>query len=211
MSRKSDKNAHLLVEGKNDQHVIWALCKMHQVRETFDVLTPKEGGIEALLEDIPIRLKEPDLQSLGIVIDADEDIQARWASVRNRLREAQYSVPDKPAKRGFITSPPGRPRVGVWVMPDNQISGILEDFVAHLIPTTDSLRPVAEDTLQTIEQGGLHRYRPSYRPKAFIHTWLAWQETPGMPMGLAITARALQHNPPLANRFVTWLKKLFDA
>ena len=57
MSRKSDKNAHLLVEGKNDQHVIWTLCQIHQVPETFDVLVPGEGGVDEVLTDIPIRLK----------------------------------------------------------------------------------------------------------------------------------------------------------
>ena len=32
------KPQQLLVEGKNDRHVIWALCEQYQLPETFSVL-----------------------------------------------------------------------------------------------------------------------------------------------------------------------------
>ncbi len=187
--------------------------------EAFDVIVPGEvadgegkfegGGIGPLLEDIPLRLKEPGLQSLGIVIDADEDVQARWSSVRDRLQRVGYEVPTQSVQDGFILTLPNRPRVGVWVMPDNQLPGRLEDFVGHLIPQTDNLKPIAEKTLQSIEKKKLNHFRPIHRSKALIHTWLAWQEMPGMPMGQAITARVLLHDQILANSFVAWLKRLF--
>ncbi|MBP0021911.1 MAG: hypothetical protein J7647_30685 [Cyanobacteria bacterium SBLK] len=47
------------------------------------------------------------------------------------------------------------------------------------------------------------------RPKAFIHTWLAWQEVPGMPMGQAITARVLGNGSEIAPHFHHWLTDLF--
>lgn len=34
----------LVVEGQDDQHVIWALCKRYDLAETFTVVTPKSGG-----------------------------------------------------------------------------------------------------------------------------------------------------------------------
>ena len=40
MPRKSQYNAHLLVEGNDDFHVISVLCKKWEVSETFDILTP---------------------------------------------------------------------------------------------------------------------------------------------------------------------------
>lgn len=43
-------------------------------------------------------------------------------------------------------------------------------------------------------------------------TWLAWQENPRMPMGgKAITAKALSANSPIAQSFVDWLNRLFNA
>lgn len=95
-------------------------------------------------------------------------------------------------------------------MPDNQLPGMLEDFVAHLMPPDDALRPKAEAILQEIERDCLNCYTLVHRPKALIHTWLAWQETPGMPMGQAITAQVLKYDCGIALAFVEWLQRLFE-
>jgi hypothetical protein len=211
---KKPKPCQLLVEGKNDRHVIWALCNQYQLPETFSVEVPEEDGtegIEALLAGLPARLDEPKLQTLGIVVDADQDLAARWQAVRDRLIASRYQhVPKVPPAEGWVDAPPDRPRVGVWLMPNNQLPGMLEDFVAHLIPSNDALRPKAEAILQEIELAGLNRYTSVHRPKALIHTWLAWQETPGMPMGQAITARVLSYDCAIALNFVEWLQRLFE-
>jgi hypothetical protein len=211
---KKPEPRQLLVEGKNDQHVIWALCKQYQLPKTFSVEVPEEDGtegIEALLAGLPARLDEPKLETLGIVVDADRDLAARWQAVRDRLIASGYQhVPKVPPAEGWVDAPPDRPRVGVWLMPNNQLPGMLEDFVAHLIPSNDGLRPKAEAILQEIELAGLNRYTSVHRPKALIHTWLAWQETPGMPMGQAITARVLSYDCAIALTFVEWLQRLFE-
>ncbi len=46
------KPQQLLVVGKNERHVIWALCGQHQLPETFSVEVPMEEdgqGIDMLL------------------------------------------------------------------------------------------------------------------------------------------------------------------
>lgn len=201
----------LLVEGKNDRHVIWALCKTHQVPEIFTVELPTEtdGGINELLESIPVRLKTSRLQTLGIIVDADQNLQSRWEAVCYRLVEAGYeNLPKEPDIEGTIIAPFGKPKIGIWLMPDNQLSGMLENFVAHLMPDGDPLAAKAEVVLQEIELTNLNLYTITHRPKAYIHTWLAWQKTPGQPMGQAIT-ESLQYNKPLALVFVKWLNRLF--
>lgn len=209
-------NAYLLVEGKNDQHVVWALCQQHHVPETFTVESigqyiSQERGVEQLLNSIPVRLKAARLHTLGIVLDADTDAQSRWQAVCGRLSQAGYhNLPESPAPEGAIITQPGKPKVGVWLMPDNQVPGMLESFAATLIADDDPLAGKAQVILEQIETENLHRYSPLHRPKAFIHTWLAWQATPGQPMGQAITARILQHDRALANQFVNWLLRLFE-
>ncbi len=211
---KKPKPHQLLVEGKNDRHVIWALCNQYQLPETFSVEVAEEKGtegIEALLAGLPARIDEPKLQTLGIVVDADQDLRARWQAVRNRLMESGYqTIPTVPPPDGWVYTQPDKPKIGVWLMPDNQLPGMLENFVAYLIPSDDSLRAKAETILQEIEQLKLNRYTPIHHPKALIHTWLSWQETPGMPMGQAITAQVLSCNAEIANKFVEWLKRLFE-
>lgn len=204
--------AQLVVEGKNDQHVVWALCKVYDIAETFVVEAPgtDRSGVDALLDSIPVRLKIPGLAALGIVLDADEDVVARWQSVMHRLQLAGYhGLPAQPEAAGTIIHERGKPTVGVWVMPDNRLLGMLEHFFTHLIPSNDQLAQRAETVLHAIELAQLNRYAVMHRPNAFIHTWLAWQETPGLPMGQAITTRVLDHNFPIAIRFVQWLRQLF--
>jgi hypothetical protein len=92
-------------------------------------------------------------------------------------------------------------------MPDNELEGILEDFVAFLVPTGDSLWPYAKECVQQIpdRRFGLHQ-----QSKADIHTWLAWQAEPGRPLGLAIQSRYLDPNAPHAQKLVGWLRRLFE-
>lgn len=215
-SRKPSKPKpqQLLVEGKDDRHVIWALCEQHQLPETFSVEVPQEDdapGIEALLSGLSARLKEKNLRTLGIVMDADQDLLARWQAVRDRLNASGYqNIPKRPPAEGWVYAQPELPRVGVWLMPNNQLSGMLEDFVAQLVPQNDELWPKAELVLQEIEQAGLNCYTLVHRPKALIHTWLAWQHSPGRPMGQAITAQVLSYDSAIAQTFVRWLNQLFE-
>ncbi len=211
---KKIQSSQLLVEGKNDRHVIWVLCLMYQLPETFSVEVANVSeteGIEALLNGLPLKLREKNLEILGIVVDADQDLAARWQAVKSRLRASGYQdIPETPPQLGFVHIEPELPKVGVWLMPNNQLPGMLEDFVKCFIPNDDRLLPKAELVLQEIEQANLNPYTLIHRPKALIHTWLAWQEKPGMPMGQAITARVLYYDSAPAIIFVEWLKRLFN-
>lgn len=70
----------LLVEGNDDQHVIWALCERYQITENFDGIDSR--GYDELLKEIPLRFKTSDLKTLGIIVDADENVQQRWEALR---------------------------------------------------------------------------------------------------------------------------------
>ncbi len=204
----------LLVEGKNDFHVIKALCSRHSLPSLFTLEEPRsEGlGVESLVDSLPVQLKVSGLNALGVVVDADLDIQARWDSIRAHLDVAGYGkLPKLPEPTGAVVTIPGKPKVGIWLMPNNHLPGTLEDFVAHLISEDDLLRPEVANVLSRLESLGLNKYSKKDRQKAFIHTWLAWQRHPGQPIGQAITAHVLQHDGPLAMSFVNWLNNLFVA
>lgn len=217
----------LLVEGKDDFHVVRNLwvARFPSDRAGDIVLCPETGsefliqdvgegqagGISRLLESLPLYFKQrpPTLERLGILIDADERPKRRWEEVKVYLHNAGYEPPPAPSVDGIVLEHPlgHRPRVGIWLMPDNRLPGMLEDFVRWLIPENDVLHPKADSVLDDIEREGLQRY--THRSKAFIHTWLAWQEDPGCPMGQAITAKVLEPHSPLADPFVAWLRRLF--
>lgn len=200
----------LLVEGADDEHVLKHLCGQRGV-QNLDEITPL-GNAERLLESFPVRLKESDVEALGVVIDADTDLASRWQSLKDRLNKAGYqNVPEYPVVTGTILHPPPKtllPRVGLWIMPDNQTRGILEDFLRFLVPTDSRLFSHVESSIASIPDGE-RRFGQLTEPKVTIHTWLAWQEDPGKPFGTAITAKFLDPHVPQVDVLVAWLKALF--
>lgn len=197
----------LLVEGKDDSAVVQSLCNYHRVPEVFAV-QPKQGDTR-LLDGLPLELRRRGLDRLGIVLDGDNNTRARWDAVRGTLlQEGHEDLPDRLDPKGTVIAAPDRPRFGVWIMPDNDAPGMLETFAASLVPPDDFLWAHAAAVLNEIPAEH-RRFREVERPKAHIHTWLAWQEGPGSPMGQAITKGDLDANAPAARQFVAWLRRLF--
>lgn len=152
-----------------------------------------------------------DVQRLGIVVDADDDPDAHWQSVTNKLQAAGYNnLSPEPVVGGLVHEQPDkRIAVGLWLMPDNQHKGMLEDFAYHLLPAGDSLWPRAVDAVTQVTEFE-QRFKRTYLRKAQLHTWLAWQEEPGTPMGLAVTRQYLNVEAQPAKAFLEWLKRLFN-
>ena len=98
------------------------------------------------------------------------------------------------------------PRLGIWIMPNNQTKGILENFLQFLVPETDTLLGYARKCVTDLPQ---QLFIGDAEPKAIIHTWLAWQAEPGKPYGTAITAKFLDPTTPEADVLVNWLNRLF--
>jgi len=195
----------LLVEGSDDKHLIKNVARQHKL----DIDAQKEirdcEGIEKLLQDLPVFLKTS-AGAIAIVVDADLDVAARWQALAHRLTEAGYQVPPSPPVDGLILFD-RRPAVGVWLMPDNTLPGSIEDFAKHLIPSTDELWPRAISAVEDIPIAA-RLFSTSAHRKAQIHTYLAWQESPGTPLGLAVTKRYFHTDTELCTRFVQWLRKL---
>jgi hypothetical protein len=213
----------LLVEGKDDLHVIAHILKNHglegkiKIKDQEGISNLTKGINPELFDELLNDLDEEidatsELEKLGIVVDADLDIQARWESLANRLRDLDYeNVPPTPNPNGIILQNRGdRVPIGVWIMPDNQIpTGILENFVKMLVPEErNSLLKKAVETVESIPEE--ERLFSNVKiAKAEIHTYLAWQSRPGLPFGVAIREKYLQADNPNCESFVNWLKRLF--
>lgn len=203
----------LLVEGNNDSHVIMALCGHHKLPKNFKIIPCK--GADDVLRNMKIRLTTPELHpKIGIVLDADENVQGRLDSfLRNIAQCGKYDCTNtKLSSEGFILKPTDEifPTVGLWIMPNNSTGGMLEDFVVSLVHKDgETLMSKADEILDQLEEEGIQKYKSVHRTKAKIHTFLAWQDEPGKPMGQAITARLLNADAENAKPFIQWLKNLF--
>lgn len=201
----------LLVEGPDDEHVLKHICGNRGILRLDEVKSL--GGVETLLDSVPVRLKaSEDGDIVGVVIDADTELGVRWQSLRDHLIRLGYApVPENPVPDGTIIDPPVDlllPRVGIWIMPDNQANGILEDFLRFLVPDGSKLFEHVVASVAGIPAEE-RRFSQLAESKALIHTWLAWQEEPGKPLGTAITARYLDPNIAQVDILVSWLQRLF--
>lgn len=195
-----------MVEGNDDFHVLASLFKHHNIREAFRL--NDTGGIDRLLETFPVQLKATAIERVGIVVDADLSLTDRWRSIQRVLVSAGFnSVPNAPDEQGTIITEANKPAVGIWLMPDNRLPGLVEDFAACLIPENDRLSELANKALDAIPVNE-RRFSNIHRSKAHIHTWLAWQTDPGTPMGLAITKKYLSADAPSAVNFLRWVDRL---
>ena len=100
---KQDTEKVLLVEGDNDCHVVMALCAAHHVPETFGIYQcGSDVGVLKRLNALISRPNPP--QAIGVMLDADRSLAARWDSVRGKLRHYNYPFPVAPSVNGTIVN-----------------------------------------------------------------------------------------------------------
>ncbi|WP_017304367.1 DUF3226 domain-containing protein [Spirulina subsalsa] len=206
----------LLVEGKQDLLVIPELMEANGIkwgtRKSPVVFIRDYEGYQNLIDPdrIATELQASGLSALGIMIDADDDPIGRWQSIRNASLKSIPDMPENLPADGLIHTTPTGIQFGIWMMPDNQMRGMLETFLTYLIPTNS-------ETLWQFAQAATHEakgkgavFTDYQSDKANIYTWLAWQNPPGRQLHQAIIERILHPNHPNGQRFVTWFKDLYS-
>ena len=193
----------LLVEGPDDKHVAQHIWRRHAEETPFCI---NVAGSEAELRRVIFaEVKAEGRLALGILLDANTDSGARWQSVRDRLAQAGIAAPERLSPGGTIIE--SRPRVGVWLMPDNSSQGELEDFVAQMIPAGDPVWPLAQGYIDGIPQAE-RKFIDKKKLRAQVHAWLAAREDPRQ-MGAAIGATDLDVGGALCQEFAAWLRRVF--
>lgn len=207
----------LRVEGKDDIHVIKNLLKRHGINGSFVEIRDSgpvdqgAGGVDSLLAGMGVAVKASNGRSVGFVLDADNAPDERWEAVRQRLSRIGLEPPAEIPEDGFVgDSAEFQARVGVWLMPDNQRSGALEDFLKDLIDREDRLIQLAATSTENAKEHGA-AFSVAHQGKAVLHTWLAWQENPGLPYGAAITAKYFRRDSAAAVQFVAWFRRVFQV
>ena len=85
----------LLVEGQDDKHVVWHLCRRSQAMPSFHI--KDKGGIDNLLASIGPEVKAPGRMAVGILPDANDNPGARWDALRYRLANRSAGKADSPS------------------------------------------------------------------------------------------------------------------
>ena len=224
---QSDPSGMILVEGQDDRHVLVNLCRRR--RDLFTIssvdthlrrITSKLNGKTLLISErdnrrnviagLPEVAKTEGIEILGLLLDADQSLEQTWQEITAALQKAGISPPNQLPPTGLIipADPENTPRLGVWIMPDNQSPGELEDFLFQMIPPDSANWPAAQEFIERIPPES-REFLPHKTDKAKLHAWLATMREPAR-MGAAIDKGKIDDQNPLFQTFIHWLQKLLQ-
>lgn len=200
MESKQSEERLFLVEGKTDEIIVREVLRKLQIS---DVSFAGGEGIDKLLAELTAFIKRSNAMSIGIIVDANKNLEKRWESIRNRLNRSDLEIelPDAPSRHGVIQKLENQ-NFGVWVMPNNQDNGMLEDFVKEMIPDDDAWR-LAVDYIERAKDSGLQ----IKESKSLVYAWLAIID-PGRYLGTAFGAGKFKFDTANYKNFENWIRDL---
>jgi len=154
----------LAVEGKDEVNFFDALLK-HSRIAGFDIRDV--GGKDKFKEMLPVLVKVrgfSDIEVLVVVRDADNDPDAAFDSVRDVLNGQKLDPPDH-----MNQFSDGNPRIGVFIMPGNSDTGMLEDLCLKTVEE----HPAMECVNAFIDCASGLKYPPKIAAKAKAQAFLA--------------------------------------
>jgi len=210
---KSNPN-QLIVEGYDDLQSVAALMGAYtpwnQDKHKSPVWIEISNGAQEILRDgfLSVYLKDPEIQTLGIMFDADTKPFERYARV-SALCGKFFEFPDELPRKGVVLENSDQKRLGIWIMPDNSSEGDMETFLRYLIPqAAEEIWKHAVSCVTEAKQMGCPCH-DTHLPKANLYTWLAWQNPPGQSPGRALTKQALDPQCETAGVFAKWFMDLY--
>ena len=206
----------MIVEGGDDRHSVIGLMRAYipwpDAEPEWPVVIDLGKSDSEILATgyITTYLKAPGLESLGVVLDADENpASSRYQRLHDLCQGMFPQIPRELPIDGLIVKNDEGKRLGIWIMPNNESGGSLETFLVQLVPDGDG--PLWKHVLDcihvAIECGA--ECRECHLDKAKLYTWLAWQDPPGRSPGIALTKKTLDPHSSHAATFVEWFRKLY--
>ena len=199
----------LAVEGKDECYFFEALLKYLQIEavQLLDI-----GGKDQFSEKFQALYnmeKFETLKVIGFVRDAETNLAGNaFESIGSLLKKYELPVPSLP---GSITSRsvPTLITTGIFIMPDNNKTGMLESLCLQTIAATD--RSQCIETFVTCFQSCLTpEEREKYKePKSRVLAYLATKPPIVNSLGLAAQKGYWDFGHPCFQEIITFLRQLF--
>lgn len=159
----------LLVEGRDDVRFFGAFLR--HLGMSGDIQIRAYGGkdnIGSFLEILADAIAFDPVQSIGIVMDADNSAASAFQSIRDNLRNSDLPVPGN-----LVTPATGPPAVSAFVLPDNSGNGELEDLCLAALVDDPAMSCVSDFIQCCNRRVSNHPRKPA---KARMHAFLASRE-----------------------------------
>ena len=205
-------NNVLLVEGMSDEHFVSQLRKKLDLGLDFEIVNT--GRLSKLVDAIYPMVVTGGRDVVGLLVDADREDNPSWPKIKCRLTESNICVPPIPDPIGIvIEATDQRPKVGVWLMPNNHSEGELEDLVIDMIPDDDLIWDMSvtyvDKVVREIDQNR-RKFSDRKTNRAKLYAWLATSKQPPH-IGAAIGAGDFDLTNDRCQTFVDWLLRLYGS
>jgi hypothetical protein len=214
----------LLVEGRADEEFFTEFCKKHGFDTHVEVVTPRgAGGTHNGKEHVISRLgvlakqfNQADLTHLAAIVDADQardggGISKTLEKVGKVLAPQGFNQAGLPLDDGgfVFTSDRGFADIGLWIMPNNQDEGMLEDWISQVVHQEQPQQTLLAHANSVVANLPVALFGPTGVKKAEIASWLAWQADPGKGLYHTIKARLLDPAAPLYTGLKAWMEHVY--
>lgn len=201
-------NPHVLVvEGSDEQYFFNAWMANLNHADNIDIC--RRRGSSAAISAFRSALKVADRKAVGLIVDADLDLIARWSDIAIELSKQYKNIPAAPDARGTILSREGGPNAGIWIMPDNRRAGEFEHFLTGAIRLNDPHWPLAQRYIADATSV-VKLFDDEKMVKAEFRAWLAVRKNPGL-LGEAVEAGDLDLTGEHIINLIDWLRRLFPG
>lgn len=190
----------LLVEGRDDERFFESFLRQLGLSDIQVRGYGGRGNIGSVLEVLADMLVFDPVQSLGIVMDADNSAASALQSIRDNLRNAGLPVP-----ADLATPAPGPPAVAAFVLPDNSGHGELEDLCLAAL-SADPAMPCVDDFIRCIHAKPIPR--PRKPAKARMHAFLASRDRAYRRFGEFAESSAFPWENPAFAELANFLRNL---
>lgn len=216
----------LLVEGASDQKFFKQLLSDISPNADIEPKIPRDvdahifrNGLQPLFQQLRLQtdqLIRGQIEKLGAVVDADfceqenNGFTNRRQQLMELLTEKGFEIPDASSEihTGEIFSHPTGAKIGIWIMPNHNNDGMIEDLFLNSIKPEQ--QPLLDYVKQSIDQlGDLKQFQSHRNSKAELATWLAWQADPGISPSYAYYKNLFDKNSVQFQALTNWLERVF--
>ena len=214
----------LLVEGETDKSFFKKICEHLSLDTTVQVAPPKDlggtyntkGGVANHLKILLPQLEDGQITHIAVVVDADYikhggGYQKTINTLSDIVEPSGFVLQrNKPVNSGlYFKNSDGLADFGLWIMPDNQQEGMLEDWIKLCIKESEKgLFQQASQAVQKISSP--KKFKEHLTTKVEVATWLAWQKKPGHGLYCVMDGDGLlNYESPLFKEIEQWLLRIF--
>ena len=203
--KKITKEQLLLVEGKDECNFFEALLTHERIEEVqcIDI-----GGKDKFSNEFPVLVNMEGFKAvsaIGLVRDAEvNQAKSAFESLCYNLKEHNLPVPSPNALNS------GPPKVNIFIMPDNQGAGMLEDLCLKTIEGQAAEKCLCDYLSCILTNPAFLEEREKFnKPKAKVQAYLATRTPIVNSLGLGAKAGYWDFSPPGFDEVKKFLHTLF--